>query len=73
MGNNQCLRVVLTLGAAAGGLLAAAFLPTAVAFADEYGPEDYGSMFPADLTPGYRVCSLRCVGTSSFLGRSSQI
>jgi hypothetical protein len=41
MGNNQCLRVVLTLGAAAGGLLAAAFLPTAVAFADEYGPEDF--------------------------------
>jgi hypothetical protein len=43
MGNNQRRRVVLTLGAAAGGLLAAAFLPTAVAFADEYGPEDLTS------------------------------
>jgi hypothetical protein len=36
MGNNQRRRVVLTLGATAGGLLAAAFLPTAVAFADEF-------------------------------------
>jgi hypothetical protein len=36
MSNNQRRRVVLTLGAAAGGLLAAAFLPMAVAFADEY-------------------------------------
>jgi hypothetical protein len=35
MKNTQC-RVTLTLGAVAGGLLAAAFLPVAVASADEY-------------------------------------
>jgi hypothetical protein len=40
MNNNQ-RRATLTLGAVAGGLLAAAFLPMAVAFADEY-----------DFTPG---------------------
>jgi hypothetical protein len=35
MKSNQ-RRITLTLGAVAGGLLAAAFLPTAVAFADEF-------------------------------------
>lgn len=35
MKSNQ-RRITLTLGAVAGGLLAAAFLPMAVAFADEY-------------------------------------
>ena len=58
MGNNQRRRVVLTLGAAAGGLLAAAFLPTAVAFADEYGPEDFSGTYcshcPQQLPDGRR-------------------
>jgi hypothetical protein len=49
MSNNQRRRVVLTLGATAGGLLAAAFLPTAVAFADEYGPEDGSDPGISDL------------------------
>lgn len=47
MNSNRSRRIALTLGTAAGGLLAAAFLPMAVANADEfvYTPE------PGQFTP----------------------
>jgi hypothetical protein len=49
MKNNQ-RRATLTLGAAAGGLLAAAFLPLAVASADEYDfTPDIASFVPSQV------------------------
>jgi hypothetical protein len=45
MNSNRSRRIALTLGAAAGGLLAAAFLPMAVAAADEFAYEPDGSSF----------------------------
>jgi hypothetical protein len=49
MRNNQ-RRTMLTLGAVAGGLLAAAFLPMAVAFADEYDfTPDIASFVPSQV------------------------
>jgi hypothetical protein len=51
MNSNWRLRTALTLGAAAGGLLAGAFLPMAVANADEYfytpDPTETGVVTPA--------------------------
>jgi hypothetical protein len=52
MKNTQC-RVTLTLGAVAGGLLAAAFLPMAVASADEYDLIPNITTFEPSQVEGY--------------------
>jgi hypothetical protein len=52
MKNNQ-RRAALTLGAAAGGLLAAAFLPMAVASADEYDLTPNITTFAPSQVEGY--------------------
>jgi hypothetical protein len=49
-------RMTLTVGAAAGGLLAAAFLPVAVAFADSYEYEPDDTINTSD--PGETVSSV---------------
>jgi hypothetical protein len=50
---NSQRRVTLTLGAVAGGLLAAALLPTAVASADEYDLIPDPTTFSASQAEGY--------------------
>lgn len=59
-------RITFTLGAAAGGLLAAAFLPMAVAFADIYdGVPDPGSFQLTDAI-GYPPFYNEVIGTEDW-------
>jgi hypothetical protein len=66
MGNNQRRRVVLTLGATAGGLLAAAFLPTAVAFADEYDFVPDTTTLDTTQVEGYPPLVNEVTGTDNY-------
>ena len=59
-------RVTLTLGAIAGGLLAAALLPTAVAFADDYDLVPDTSTFVPTQVEGYPPLENVVTGTEQW-------
>jgi hypothetical protein len=65
MNNNQ-RRATLTLGAVAGGLLAAAFLPMAVAFADEYDFTPDTTTFDPTQVEGYPPLDNVVTGTEDW-------
>jgi hypothetical protein len=66
MNSNRSRRIALTIGAAAGGLLAAAFLPMAVANADGYYAPDLPSLhdLPGPLGE-VGICPLFCIQTGT--------
>jgi hypothetical protein len=65
MKNNQ-RHATLTLGAVAGGLLAAAFLPMAVAFADEYDFTPSITTFAPSQVEGYPPLINEVTGAESW-------
>jgi hypothetical protein len=65
MRNNQ-RRVTLTLGAAVGGLLAAGFLPVAVAFADQYNFTPDITTFVPTQVEGYPPLINEVTGTEDW-------
>jgi hypothetical protein len=64
--NNIQRRVTLTLGAVAGGLLATAFLPIAVAFADIYDFTPDITTFAPTQVEGYPPLINEVTGTESW-------
>ncbi len=65
MNRNQ-RRITLTLGAAAGGLLAAALLPMAVAFADDFDFTPDPTTFDPTQAEGYPPLVNEVIGTEDW-------